>query len=55
VSRVSLSCDIDFKMYLVACRFCCCDGVGLPSQNCGLGPIVRSPGDSDVDLVDEIG
>jgi hypothetical protein len=28
----------------------CCDAVRLPSQNCGLGPIVLSPGDSDVDL-----
>jgi hypothetical protein len=27
----------------------------LPSQNCGLGPTVLSPGDSYVDLVDEIG
>jgi hypothetical protein len=26
------------------------DGVRLPSQNCGLGPIVISSGDSDVDL-----
>jgi hypothetical protein len=32
-----------------------CDGVRLPSQNCGLEPIVLSPGDSDVNLVDEIG
>jgi hypothetical protein len=33
----------------------CCDGARLPSQNCGIGPIVLSPGVSDVDLVDEIG
>jgi hypothetical protein len=33
----------------------CCDGVRLSSQNCGLGPIVLSPGDSDVDLIHEIG
>jgi hypothetical protein len=26
------------------------DGVRLPSQTCGLGPIVISSGDSDVDL-----
>jgi hypothetical protein len=28
----------------------CCDGVRLSIQNCGLGPIVLSPDDSDVDL-----
>jgi hypothetical protein len=34
----------------------CCDGVRLPSQNCGLRPVVLSPGDNDVDqCVDEIG
>jgi hypothetical protein len=32
-----------------------CDGVRLASQNCGLGLIVLSPSDSDVNLVDEIG
>jgi hypothetical protein len=32
-----------------------CDGVRLPSQNCGLGLVVLSPSDSSVDLVDEIG
>jgi hypothetical protein len=33
----------------------CCDGVRLRSQNCGLGPTVLFPSDSDVDLVEEIG
>jgi hypothetical protein len=33
----------------------CCHGVRLPSQNCGLGPTVLFPGDSNVDLVDAIG
>jgi hypothetical protein len=28
----------------------CCNGVRLLSQNCFLGPIVLSPGDSDVDI-----
>jgi hypothetical protein len=28
-----------------------CDGVRLPSQHCGLGPVVLSPGDSDCELV----
>jgi hypothetical protein len=27
----------------------CCDGVILPSHHCGLGPVVLSPADSDVD------
>jgi hypothetical protein len=26
----------------------CCDGVRLPSQHCGLGPVTLPPGDSDV-------
>jgi hypothetical protein len=30
--------------------FVCCDGVRLLSQHCGLGPVVLSPCDSDVDL-----
>jgi hypothetical protein len=40
----------DFRLYIG-----CCDGVRLSSQNCCLWPIVLSPGDSDVDLIHEIG
>jgi hypothetical protein len=32
----------------VDCRSVVCDGVRLPSQHCGLGPVVLSPGDNDV-------
>jgi hypothetical protein len=40
---------------IVDCTLVAVMGVRLSSQNCGLGPVVLSPGDSDVDLVDEIG
>jgi hypothetical protein len=29
----------------------CCDGVRLPSQHCGLGPVVLSPDDSECEPV----
>jgi hypothetical protein len=30
-----------------------CDGVGLPSQHCDLGPVVMSPDESECDPVSE--
>jgi hypothetical protein len=50
--------DSRFMIYCEAPRLyiACCDGMSLPSQQYGLGPVVLSLDDSDVDQwVDEIG
>jgi hypothetical protein len=47
ISHIGVSVSI-FR--LVEWWILCCDGVRLSFQNCGLGPIVLSPDDSDVDL-----